>query len=69
VVRRDCRPGGLVCFEVEGLEPDSVVKKLKGMQTVASSTPYRLSFARFTPRLTNFPDEIAQAVAAVRSLA
>lgn len=60
---------GIVCFEVAGLEPSAVAKRLLEAKIVASTTPYRPSYARFTPGLTNTPEEIERALAAVRQLA
>lgn len=59
---------GVVCFEVAGLEPDAVVARLKAEHIVASAAPYRPSYARFTPGLTNSPDEIDRAVGQVARL-
>ncbi len=60
---------GIVCFEVAGKKPDAVVAELGKAGIVASSTPYRESYARFTPGITNTPDEIDRALAAVRKVA
>jgi selenocysteine lyase/cysteine desulfurase len=59
---------GIVCFEVAGLEPNAVVERLLAAGVVASSSPYRPSYVRFTPGLTNTPEEIDRAVAAVAKL-
>jgi selenocysteine lyase/cysteine desulfurase len=59
---------GIVCFEVAGAKPDAVVAKLKEMRIVASSSPYIPSYARLTPGLTNSPEEIDRALAAVKRL-
>jgi selenocysteine lyase/cysteine desulfurase len=60
---------GLVCFEVAGMKPDAVVERLLVGGIVASTTPYRPSYARFTPGITNTPEEIDRALAAVRAMA
>jgi selenocysteine lyase/cysteine desulfurase len=60
---------GIVCFEVAGLSPDTVVERLLASGIVASSTPYQPSYARFTPALVNTPEEIDKAVLAVQKLA
>lgn len=59
---------GIVCFEIAGLEPDAVVERLLTAGIVASSTPYRPSYARFTPGLINTPEEIDRALATIRGL-
>jgi isopenicillin-N epimerase len=60
---------GIVCFEVAGMKPDAVIHKLRESKIIGSTTPYRPSYARFTPGLTNTPEEIDRAVAAVAKLA
>jgi selenocysteine lyase/cysteine desulfurase len=39
---------GIVCFEVDGLDPGTVVERLRREHRIAASvTPYRVSYARF----------------------
>jgi selenocysteine lyase/cysteine desulfurase len=58
----------IVTFEVAGLKPDDVVAKLLASKIVATTTPYRPSFARFTPGIVNTEEEIDAALAAVDRL-
>ncbi|GHA20770.1 pyoverdine biosynthesis protein PvdN [Arenicella chitinivorans] len=60
---------GLVCFDVEGLAPEAVVKQMHRKGIIMSSTPYRQSYARFAPSLLNNETEIDQALAQIASLA
>ncbi|OLC78554.1 MAG: aminotransferase class V, partial [Deltaproteobacteria bacterium 13_1_40CM_4_68_19] len=60
---------GICCFEVEGLSPDAVVKALLARKIVASTSPYKVSYARLAAGLFNTPKEVDTAVAAVRTLA
>jgi selenocysteine lyase/cysteine desulfurase len=60
---------GLVAFEVEGLKPEEVVERLAAKRIVASTSPYRPSYARLAGSLLNTPDEVDAAVRAVRELA
>jgi len=60
---------GLVAFEVEGLGPEVVVERLAAQRIVASTSPYRPSYARLAGSLLNAPDEVEAAVRAVRDLA
>ena len=60
---------GICCFEVQGLSPDAVVKDLLARRIVASTSPYRVSYARLSAAIFNTPEEVDRAVAAVRSLA
>jgi selenocysteine lyase/cysteine desulfurase len=59
---------GILCFEVAGMKPDAVVARLKEKRIVASSSPYIPSYVRLTPGITNTPEEIDRALAAVRSI-
>ncbi|GAB2504098.1 pyoverdine-tailoring periplasmic protein PvdN [Pseudoxanthomonas sangjuensis] len=60
---------GLVAFEVDGLKPEDVVKRLLQARIVASSSPYAVSYARLAPSLVNTPEEVERAVRAVRAIA
>jgi isopenicillin-N epimerase len=66
--RAEALSAGLVCFEVEGLAPEEVVKRLLARKIVASDTPYAPSYARLTPSLLNTPEEVDRAVAEIASL-
>ena len=59
---------GLVAFEVDGISPDDVVKRLLEKRIIASTSPYRVSYARLAPSLMNDPSEVEKALAAVRSI-
>lgn len=59
---------GLVCFEVEGLSPEAVVKRLLAKKIIASETPYAPSYARLTPSLLNTPEEVERTIAAIAAL-
>ncbi|GAB3271786.1 aminotransferase class V-fold PLP-dependent enzyme [Parahaliea aestuarii] len=60
---------GLVCFDVEGMHADTVVKRLHDKGIIMSSTPYREVYSRFAPSLLNSEQDIEQALAAIRELA
>ncbi len=60
---------GLVCFDVKGMQADSVVKTLHNKGIIMSSTPYRDSYARFAPSLLNNEQEIELALAQIHALA
>ena len=59
---------GLVCFDVEGLAPEEVVKRMHDQGIIMSATPYRDSYARFAPSLINNEKEIDQALAAIAAM-
>jgi len=60
---------GLVCFEVEGLRPEDVVKRLLDKRIIASTSPYKQSYCRLAGSLLNTPEEVDAAVRAVGALA
>lgn len=60
---------GIVTFEVAGLAPEDVVKKLLERRIVASTTPYRETYARLAPGLVNTTEEVEAALAGVRAIA
>lgn len=50
---------GINCFDVEGVKPEEVVKKLLEKKILASTTPYKEKHARLTPSVINTEDEVA----------
>jgi isopenicillin-N epimerase len=60
---------GICCFEVKGQTTGQVVKALLARKVVASSSPYAVSYARLSAGIFNTPDEVDQALAAVRAAA
>lgn len=60
---------GLICFDVEGMKAESVVKRLLEKRIVASTSPYKISYARVAPSLLNTPEEIETTLQAIRNLA
>lgn len=60
---------GLVSFEVDGVSPPEVVKRLLARNVIASTSPYAVSYARLAPSLVNSPEEVERAVRAVREIA
>jgi selenocysteine lyase/cysteine desulfurase len=59
---------GIVCFDIEGMNPDAVVEKLLAKQVIASETPYEISHARIAPSLLNNEEEIEQTLKCIREL-
>jgi selenocysteine lyase/cysteine desulfurase len=59
---------GLVCFEVEGIDPDDVVRRLAARRIVASVTPYARRYVRLGPGIVNSPADVDAAVRAVAVL-
>jgi selenocysteine lyase/cysteine desulfurase len=61
--------GGLICFDVNGMQPQAVVKRLLQHKIVASTTPYGISYARLAPSLVNTPKEVDATLRAIRAMA
>lgn len=59
---------GLIAFEVDGMAPDAVVRRLREKKIIASTSPYRITYARLSFGLANSEADVERAVAAVRSL-
>ena len=60
---------GIVAFEVAGLEPESVVERLRERRIHGTTSPYAVSFARVAAGIMNSPAEVETTLAAVRDLA
>jgi isopenicillin-N epimerase len=57
---------GIVCFDVKGMRPEQVVKRLLDQRVVASTTPYRVSYARVACSVVNTPQEVDTVLRAIR---
>ena len=60
---------GMVCFDVKGMKPGQVVERLLARRIVASTTPYRVSYARVACNVVNTPQEVEMTLRAIRELA
>lgn len=59
---------GIVCFEVDGLEPHEVVDRLLERRIIASTSPYATTYVRLAPSITSSPQEVDACLAAVHDL-
>ena len=59
---------GMVCFDVTAMKPGQVVKRLLDQRIVASTTPYRVSYARLACSVVNTSQEVDAALRAIREL-
>jgi isopenicillin-N epimerase len=59
---------GLVCVDVAGRSPGSVVARLRAQKVIATQTPYNPSYVRFGPGIFNTPAEVERAMAAMTRL-
>jgi selenocysteine lyase/cysteine desulfurase len=60
---------GIVAFEIDGMKPEDVVKRLGESKIVASTSPYAVTYARLAGSLVNTPEEVDRATRAVVQLA
>lgn len=60
---------GIVCFDIEGLTQNEVVRKLHERKILASTTPYRVSYARVAFGVQNTPAEVERTLREIRALA
>ena len=59
---------GIICFEVEGQTQKETVTKLLARKVVASTSPYKVSYARLAPSLVNDERDVEAALRAVREI-
>lgn len=59
---------GIVCFDVDRLNPVQVVEQLRERDIIASNTPYSPSHARLTPGVYNTPEQMEQVLTAIYEL-
>jgi isopenicillin-N epimerase len=67
--REPALSAGIICFEVEGRTPASVVQKLRERNVIASTSPYKITHARLAPSIVNNEREVEAAVMAVAAIA
>jgi isopenicillin-N epimerase len=67
--RDESLSAGIVCFDVKGMKPEDVVQRLLGQRIVASTTPYRVTYARVACSIANTPGEVETVLRAIRDLA
>jgi isopenicillin-N epimerase len=61
--------GGINCFEIEGIKPREVVKRLEEKRIFASVTPYETKYVRVAFSAFNTPEEVETTLEAIRALA
>ncbi len=59
---------GINCFEMPGVSAAEMVEKLHGEKIIASSSPYRISYARLTPSIINTEEEVDYCIKALKSI-
>jgi isopenicillin-N epimerase len=59
---------GIISFEIKGLSTEEAVKKLNEKKVVATASPYKTSWVRFTPGIINSEKETDKALEVVNAL-
>lgn len=59
---------GINCFSIEGMKPEEVVKKLSEKKIIASVSPYKVSYSRFTPCIYNTEEEVEKCIEAIKEI-
>jgi selenocysteine lyase/cysteine desulfurase len=60
---------GIVCFDIDGMKPGEVAKKLQAKHVIASESPYQKSCARVAPSLLTMPEDVEATLRAIREVA
>lgn len=66
--RSSALSSGIVCFDVKGMQPQQVVSALRAKKILASTTPYRVTYARLSFGVANTTEEVDRAIREVRAL-
>lgn len=61
--------GGLSCFEVRGVPAGDVAKRLAEKKIRTNWSPYKVSYARVSAGVMNFPEDIDTVLREIRALA
>lgn len=59
---------GIVCFDVAGMDPFTVIDRLREKRIITSITPYKTQYPRLTPGLINSPEEVDHALQTLHEL-
>ncbi|MDQ6893304.1 MAG: aminotransferase class V-fold PLP-dependent enzyme [Acidobacteriota bacterium] len=59
---------GISCYEVAGLSPQEVVRRLAAKRMRTTTSPYKVSYARVSGGVMNFPEEIDAVLREIRAL-
>jgi len=59
---------GIVCFEIEGMNPYAAVRRLRAQHIIATVTPYAARYVRLGPSMRNSPAEVDAVLRELRAL-
>jgi len=61
--------GGISCYEVQGINPEEIDKKLAEKRIRTNASPYKASYARVAAGIMNSPEEVDAVLREIRALA
>jgi len=59
---------GLICFDIEGMRPEEVARRMVARKIIMTKTPYGRSYARLAPSILLSPEEIDTVLREIRAL-
>ena len=59
---------GMICFDVDDIEPGQVVEKMREKGIIASTTPYRVVYVRIAPGIVNNEEEVDACIRAISKI-
>jgi len=59
---------GIICFDIEGMRPEEVARRLVARKIIMTRTPYGRSYARLAPSILLSPEEIDTVLREIRAL-
>lgn len=59
---------GIICFEVDGMQPPEVVRRLHEKRIIASASPYQVTYPRLSYGIANSEADVERSLKAVREL-
>jgi len=59
---------GITCFEVAGLGPEAVTRRLREKKISTSASPYKIYYPRISAGIMNLPEDLELALQALRGL-
>ncbi|MBA2483326.1 MAG: aminotransferase class V-fold PLP-dependent enzyme [Nitrosomonas sp.] len=59
---------GIICFDIEGMRPDDIKRRLLEHNIIITKTPYRPSYARLAPSILSSPEEIDRVLREIRTV-
>lgn len=60
---------GIVCFEIDGMDPWTTVGRLRQRRIIATVTPYAARYVRLAPSIRNSPAEVDAVLREIHALA